>query len=137
MSEISDLTFIQRSPDEWVASNDLAFAIRDVFPVSPGHTLVIPRRKVAQWWDATTEEQQSIWSLVDRVKQDLDRDFQPDGYNVGFNAGQAAGQTIFHLHVHVIPRYVGDVPDPLGGVRHVIPGKGNYLAGSISNQEAT
>ncbi len=122
---------------EYVAENDLAFAVRDRFPVSPGHTLVIPRRLVSQWWDATTDEQRAILALVDQVRADLLDDGTraellpglpiPDGFNVGFNAGSAAGQTVDHLHVHVIPRYSGDMADPRGGVRHVIPAKGNYL----------
>ncbi len=113
-----------------LAANALAFAVRDAFPVSPGHTLVVPRRLVATWFDATRDEQHAILALVDTLKHALDAEFRPDGYNVGFNAGEAAGQTVLHLHIHVIPRYAGDVPDPRGGVRHVIPGKGNYLAGT-------
>jgi len=112
-----------------LAANALAFAVRDAFPVSAGHTLVVPRRLVATWFDATREEQHAILDLVDVVKNALDASHHPDGYNVGFNAGEAAGQTVMHLHVHIIPRYAGDVPDPRGGIRHVIPGKGNYLAG--------
>jgi len=113
-----------------VAGNALAFAIRDAFPVSPGHTLVVPRRLFASWFEATPEERAAIFELVDAVRQELDRsDKPPEGYNIGVNVGAAAGQTVAHLHVHVIPRYAGDIPDPRGGVRHVIPGKGNYLAG--------
>ena len=116
-------------PRAAIAENALAFAVRDRFPVSEGHTLVVPRREVATWFDATREEQLAILELVDVVKRGLDeRVPKPDGYNVGFNAGAAAGQTVMHLHVHVIPRFLGDVDDPRGGVRHVIPGKGNYLA---------
>lgn len=110
-----------------VAQNALAVAIRDRFPVSPGHTLVIPRRHAATWFDATRAEQLALLDLVDGIKRRLDAERRPDGYNVGFNAGSAAGQTVPHLHLHVIPRYQGDVPDPRGGVRHVVPGKGNYL----------
>ncbi|NTX35050.1 DEAD/DEAH box helicase family protein [Myxococcus sp. CA033] len=113
---------------EWVASNTLAFAIRDGSPVSPGHTLVIPRRSVATWFDATAEEQRALFELVDEVKRGLDTQLRPDGYNLGINVGVAAGQTVFHLHVHVIPRFQDDVADARGGIRHVIPGKGNYLA---------
>jgi len=120
--------FLQRSPSEYVAANELAFAVRDAYPVSPGHTLVITRRVVATWFDASAEEQTAVMALVEEVKRSLDTlDPRPDGYNVGFNAGEAAGQTVMHLHVHVIPRYRGDMEDPRGGVRHVIPGKGNYL----------
>ena len=96
--------------------------------MSPGHTLVIPRRLIATWFDATLEERVAIFELVDDVKRSLDAELRPDGYNIGINAGETAGQTVMHLHVHVIPRFRGDVDDPRGGVRHVIPGKGNYLA---------
>jgi superfamily II DNA or RNA helicase/diadenosine tetraphosphate (Ap4A) HIT family hydrolase len=121
--------FLRLPVSSWIASNALAFAIRDQFPVSPGHTLVITRRLVATWFEATPEEQRALFALVDEVKRALDTsDRPPDGYNVGFNAGTAAGQTVAHLHVHMIPRYHGDMDDPRGGVRHVIPSAGNYLA---------
>lgn len=113
---------------DWIAANELAFAVRDRFPVSPGHALVVTRRVVPTWWEATRAEQHAVIDLVDAVKRRLDAEHSPDGYNVGLNAGRAAGQTIDHLHVHVIPRYEGDVADPRGGVRHVIPALGNYLA---------
>lgn len=100
--------------------------------MNPGHTLVVPFREIATWFDATVEEQHAILDLVRVVKKQLDDELRPDGYNVGFNAGRAAGQTVPHLHVHVIPRFDGDTSDPRGGVRHVIPGKGNYLVGAAS-----
>lgn len=118
--------FLSMPETAWVGSNALAFAIRDSFPVTPGHTLVIPRREMPTWFDATREEQLAILDLVGEVKRQLDAELHPHGYNVGFNAGEAAGQTVMHLHVHVIPRYEGDMDDPRGGVRHVIPWKGNY-----------
>ena len=125
--------FFDRAP---IAENELAFAIEDAFPVTPGHSLVIPKREIATWWDATQAERDAIMRLVERVKAQLDtRDPRPDGYNVGFNAGAAAGQTVMHLHVHVIPRYLGDVPDPRGGVRHVIAPKANYLANIPADAE--
>ena len=110
-------------------SSALSLAFRDRYPVTPGHTLVIPRRHVATWFDATRDERIDLMDAVDALKHELDAqlDPKPDGYNVGINAGEAAGQTVMHLHVHLIPRYHGDVDDPRGGVRHVIPGKGNYL----------
>ncbi|MCA8926399.1 MAG: DEAD/DEAH box helicase family protein, partial [Planctomycetes bacterium] len=114
-------------PSAWVAHNALAFAFRDRYPVSPGHTLVVTQRLVRTWFEATRDEQLAVLELVDEVKAQLDAERRPEGYNVGFNAGEAAGQTVFHLHVHVIPRYAGDVPDPRGGVRLAIPHKGNYL----------
>ncbi len=119
--------FLAVPASEWLASNHSAFAIADRFPVSSGHALVVPRRAIATWWDATDDERADILTLVDEVKRQLDAELQPDGYNVGFNSGAAAGQTVGHLHIHLIPRYSGDVPDPRGGIRHVIPGKGNYL----------
>jgi superfamily II DNA or RNA helicase/diadenosine tetraphosphate (Ap4A) HIT family hydrolase len=118
--------FLELPSSAHVAANALAFAIRDAFPVSPGHTLIILRRLVATWFDATREEQLALLDLVDEVKRGLDAERRPDGYNVGFNAGVAAGQTVMHLHVHVIPRYAGDMDDPKGGVRHVIPWNGKY-----------
>ena len=115
---------------EWLCANAFAFAIYDRFPVSPGHVLVITRRVVPTYFECTAAEQAAVMELVGDVKNLLDEqlDPKPDGYNVGFNAGAAAGQTVPHVHVHVIPRYSGDMPDPRGGVRHVIPAKGNYLA---------
>jgi diadenosine tetraphosphate (Ap4A) HIT family hydrolase len=113
---------------ERLAENRSGFAIADAFPVSPGHALVVPFRPIATWWDAELAEQHDLVDLVAVVKRLLDERHRPDGSNVGFNDGPAAGQTVGHLHLHVIPRYAGDVADPRGGVRHVIPAKGNYLA---------
>jgi superfamily II DNA or RNA helicase/diadenosine tetraphosphate (Ap4A) HIT family hydrolase len=109
------------------AANALAFAFRDRFPVSPGHTLIVTRRHVPDFFGCTADERAALLALVDEVKADLDRELQPHGYNVGFNAGAAAGQTVMHVHVHVIPRFFGDVEDPRGGVRYVIPHEANYL----------
>lgn len=121
MADAQSSPFLAIPHDEWVGSNPHAFAFRDAYPVSPGHTLVVTRRVVRTWFDASREEQEAILDLIEYVKRDLDLAFNPDGYNVGFNSGEAAGQTVFHLHVHVIPRYTGDVPDPRGGVRLAIP----------------
>ena len=118
--------FLSRPQSEWIASNDLVFAILDGYPVNPGHVLVIPKRLVSTWWEATREEQVAILDLLEVVKRQLDESHRPDGYNIGVNAGEAAGQTVFHLHIHLIPRYRGDMEDPRGGVRHVIPSRGNY-----------
>ena len=126
-----DSPFLAVPAERWLASNRSAFAIPDRFPVTPGHTLVVPRRPIATWWEATGAERDDVWALVDEVKVLLDAQRRPDGYNVGFNAGAAAGQTVAHLHIHVIPRYHGDTPDPRGGIRHVIPGKGNYLTPDV------
>lgn len=119
--------FLEVPEGAWVCSNALAFAFRDRFPVTPGHTLVVTRRVTPDWFTATDDERAAVSSLIAEVKQQLDDELAPDGYNVGFNAGLAAGQTVMHLHVHVIPRFRGDMDDPRGGVRHVIPSKANYL----------
>jgi diadenosine tetraphosphate (Ap4A) HIT family hydrolase len=122
--------FLEQGESDWIASNDLAFAIEDRYPVSPGHALVVTRRLVATWFETSREERQAVFDLVDEVKRLLDtRTPAPEGYNIGINCGAAAGQTVMHLHVHVIPRYHGDVTNPTGGVRHVIPAKGDYPAG--------
>lgn len=116
---------IDEQQQVWSAA--LVFAFRDEYPVSPGHTLVITGRHVASYFEANASEKAELWRAVDAVKAQLDAELAPDGYNVGFNAGAAAGQTVGHLHIHVIPRFRGDVDDPRGGVRGVIPGKQKYL----------
>jgi len=122
--------FLEVPPSEWIASNELAFAIPDRHPVSRGHALVVTHRVVEHWWECTPPERAALMSLVDEVRDRLVDKYRPAGFNVGFNSGAAAGQTVPHVHVHVIPRYDGDLPDPRGGVRHVIPHLGNYLAPS-------
>jgi len=109
-----------------VWGNDQVSAIRDAFPVSEGHTLIITRRHIETYFEATDAEKAGIWRAVEAVKADLDSASSPDGYNVGFNAGRAAGQTVMHLHVHVIPRWDGDVVDPRGGIRGAVPHKMKY-----------
>jgi len=106
--------------------NDAAVAVRDAYPVTPGHTLVIPRRHVASFFEATPLEREAMLALLDMAKQQLQAEFGPAGYNIGINDGAAAGQTIGHLHVHLIPRHPSDSPDPRGGVRWVIPEKADY-----------
>jgi diadenosine tetraphosphate (Ap4A) HIT family hydrolase len=103
-----------------------AFVVEDAYPISRGHTLAIPRRHTANFFDLTSDEIASLVQLVRAARDRLDRSFKPSGYNIGVNVGQSAGQTIMHVHIHLIPRYSGDVDDPLGGVRNVIPGRGRY-----------
>ncbi len=105
---------------------ELAYSARDSYPASPGHTVVIPKRHVASFFDLTSEEVVACMDLINEEKKLLDEEFKPDGYNIGVNIGPAAGQSIFHVHIHIIPRYKGDVENPQGGVRHVIPKKGHY-----------
>ncbi len=126
-SEASVFESIPRS--QWVGGDELVFAVLDAHPVSRGHTLVIPRRRIETWFDATPVELQAAARLVGAIRARLDEEYAPDGYNVGFNSGRAAGQTVFHAHLHVIPRYTGDVDDPSGGVRHAVIGKGHYRVG--------
>lgn len=100
--------------------------IRDAFPVSPGHTLVIARRHVGSFFDLTEAERHDLLALLDHAKTQLDEEFQPLGFNIGINDGSVAGQTVPHIHIHLIPRYQGDVPDPRGGVRWIIPQRARY-----------
>ena len=118
--------FCAVAPQRVLFSNFVAIALRDAYPVSPGHTLVIPVRHVASFFDATPPERDAMLALLDVVKQQLQAEFGPAGYNIGINDGAAAGQTIGHLHMHLIPRYPGDRPDPRGGLRWVIPDKADY-----------
>lgn len=101
-----------------IAENKYAFAIMDKFPVNEGHTLVIPKRHFQSFFEASEEEIKAIYSLLHEVKEMLDIQYEPQGYNTGINDGYHAGQTVMHLHVHVIPRYRGDVENPRGGIRN-------------------
>lgn len=114
-------------PDERVIlANEHAVAVLDAYPVAPGHTLVLPREHAASIFTLRGEIRDSVWQLVAQVRQYLDERYFPDGFTVGTNDGAAAGQTVMHAHVHVIPRHHGDVPDPRGGVRWVIPANAAY-----------
>lgn len=124
----SPCPFCRLLSDAPLPGSDLAAHFLDAYPVSPGHTLVVPRRHVATYADATPAEKRALWDLADQVCDQLDQTHAPAGYNLGVNVGEAAGQTVMHLHLHVIPRYVGDLPDPRGGIRHVIPHKAKYWA---------
>ena len=108
--------------------SDFYWVLWDGFPVSPGHALIIPKAHVTDWFSASADLQMALSAAISDVKSEIEKHHKPDGFNVGFNAGSAAGQTVDHLHIHVIPRYEGDMIDPRGGVRHVIPEKGNYKA---------
>jgi diadenosine tetraphosphate (Ap4A) HIT family hydrolase len=108
-----------------VEENELAVLILDGYPVSPGHSLIIPKRHVGSFFDATPPERAALLALLDKAKE-LVETHKPDGYNIGINDGAASGQTVPHLHIHLIPRYSGDHDDPRGGVRWVIPNKANY-----------
>lgn len=109
-----------------IVGSDSAFAIYDQFPVNPGHALIMPRRHCKDYFNLSEDEQRDCWDLVNQVKKIVERKYQPDGYNIGINVLQSAGQTVPHVHIHLIPRYAGDVPKPEGGVRGVIPEKKEY-----------
>ena len=124
---MTECVFCLRDSLDIIAENKLALAFYDSCPVSDGHVLVIPKRHVGTYFDASIEEHGAICALIFEVKALLDKEFSPDGYNIGANVDQAAGQTVFHFHIHIIPRYSGDVEDPRGGVRKVIPNRNSRL----------
>lgn len=118
--------FCAIEPGRVFLDEPLVRGLWDAFPVSPGHALLVTRRHVANWFDATPAEQAALLDAISAARAEIEARHQPEGYNVGFNAGEVAGQTVFHLHMHVIPRYAGDNPEPRGGIRAVIPGQGPY-----------
>lgn len=121
-----DCPFCMSEGKKVVCETDAALAVYCAFPVSRGHTLVVPRKHVTSIFDLSESEQADIWRLVASTRGLLHAKFTPDGFNVGVNDGRAAGQTIEHGHIHVIPRFFGDIDDPRGGVRWVLPEKANY-----------
>jgi diadenosine tetraphosphate (Ap4A) HIT family hydrolase len=118
--------FCAVAPDEVLVENDLALGIRASYPVSPGHALIVPRRHEPDFFSLRDDEQAAVWRLIGPIRRRIDEELRPDGYNLGLNNGRAAGQTIMHAHLHVIPRYAGDVEDPRGGVRWVLPKTARY-----------
>ncbi len=117
---------IYQAQQDIVYENQYVFVIMDHYPVSSGHCLVITKRHISNYFETTHEEMLAIDQAMKHMKKLLDKTHLPDGYNIGINNGRSAGQTIMHLHVHLIPRYQGDHPDPSGGVRAVIAGKQKY-----------
>jgi diadenosine tetraphosphate (Ap4A) HIT family hydrolase len=120
--------FCAPQPERIVAESLMGFVIRDAYPVSPGHTLVIPRRHIASFFELETDERDGLMDLLEKAKTALDLELRPDAYNIGINDGKDAGQTIAHLHIHLIPRYQGDQQDPRGGIRWLFPEKARYWA---------
>lgn len=118
--------FCGPAPDRVVARSDYTITLRDAYPVSRGHTLVLPARHVGSFFELKAIEKAAVLQALDEAREALDRELGPDGYNIGINDGEAAGQTVPHVHVHLIPRYRGDTPDPRGGVRWVFPEKARY-----------
>ena len=116
-------------PDRIIFEGKLARALWDGYPLNPGHVLIVPRRHVASWFDATGDERNEMLRLADDTRRLVMERHAPDAFNLGINDGPAAGQTVPHLHLHLIPRYAGDVTDPRGGVRWIIPQRAPYWSG--------
>ncbi|MCE2741997.1 MAG: HIT family protein [Fluviicola sp.] len=114
-------------PESRILSESEDFLIiKDIFPVSPGHILIISKREVTDFFALTDSERNQLNKSILIAKSLIELEYKPNGYNIGMNCGEAAGQTVFHFHCHVIPRYIGDMENPRGGVRHCVEGKGNY-----------
>lgn len=128
MSKVSDeCPFCERATSgDLIAGSEFAVAFADKFPVSPGHSLIVPIEHVGSIFDLDSSSIADVWVLVAEVKSILKAEFEPDGFNIGVNDGAAAGQTVEHAHVHVIPRFRGDVADPRGGVRWVVHERAPY-----------
>lgn len=124
MSRIKN--FLELPTDKQIGETQHFFLIRDGFPVSPGHTLIISKELRTDYFELTPLERADLDNAIGLARSLVEAEFEPDGYNIGMNCGESAGQTVFHFHCHLIPRYVGDMENPRGGVRHVIPGKGSY-----------
>ena len=118
--------FLSIPQERHVLKTEYFFVIRDGYPVSPGHSLIITKRLCKDYFDLSAEELQELPQAIQLAKEDIEQSHQPDGYNIGMNCGEVAGQTVFHFHCHVIPRYAGDMDIPRGGVRHCVTGKGYY-----------
>jgi len=114
------------NPSRLIVETNGARSLYDGFPLSSGHALVVPRQHVASLFELSEEVRAEIWSVVGQVRAILKEEFHPDGFNIGLNDGVAAGQTVGHAHVHIIPRFLGDIADPRGGIRWIIPGKAKY-----------
>lgn len=107
-------------------ANNHSMTFYDGFPVTPGHSLIVPKRHISSFFETTNEERDALFDMLAEMRQLLISKRSPDGFNIGINDGSAAGQTIMHLHIHLIPRYVGDTDDPRGGVRWIMPEKAPY-----------
>ncbi len=128
MEKNNNCLFCDRYGDklDLIQENDFCYAVWDGFPVSAGHSLIIPKKHILSFFDLEKVELESIFEMMKDVKDLISEKYHPDSYNIGINDGEEAGRTIHHLHIHIIPRYKGDVENPRGGVRHIIPGKGDY-----------
>ena len=122
-----DCLFCNIPPVRIILENELAYAVRDGYPVTEMHSLIIPKRHIQDYFDLTTEELIACDQLIRSLKDEISNsDNSVNGFNIGMNSGETAGQTIFHCHIHLIPRRTGDVDNPRGGIRNIIPDMGNY-----------
>jgi diadenosine tetraphosphate (Ap4A) HIT family hydrolase len=118
--------FKDTSSDSIIYKNEFFFVMKDAYPVSPGHLLIVSNNVRKDYFELSDQEKKELTGTIDVAKKLIEKEFNPDGYNIGFNCGEAAGQTVFHFHCHLIPRYYGDMDNPRGGIRHCISGKGYY-----------
>lgn len=109
-----------------ILSNKHAVVIYDEYPITVGHCLILPERHISSFFEATKDEQMAMFELLTDMRQLMLSEKDIDGFNIGINDGIAAGQTVMHLHIHLIPRYIGDMDDPRGGVRWIMPEKASY-----------
>lgn len=126
LSQNNNCPFCAIDPERIIYEDQYCFSVRDGFPVSGGHSLIITKRHVPTYFDTSPEEKEALWQAANEIRKGIDKEFSPDAYNIGINDGEAAGQTVPHLHIHLIPRYEGDVEDSRGGVRWVVPDKATY-----------
>jgi diadenosine tetraphosphate (Ap4A) HIT family hydrolase len=124
----SNCPFCHLDEQKILFQDELVITFRDGYPISPGHTLIIPKRHIPSFFETTNDEQRALLQALYIAKQDLTEQYAPDGYNIGINDGLSAGQTVMHLHIHLIPRYSGDCEDPRGGVRWIFPEKAAYFS---------
>jgi diadenosine tetraphosphate (Ap4A) HIT family hydrolase len=120
--------FCDKTPNrhQIIMENELFYSRWDDYPVSEGHSEVVPKKHIKSFFHLTKKEVEYMYDLIKKTKEIIDKKYHPDSYNIGINEGIYAGRTIDHLHIHIIPRYKGDVDNPKGGIRNVIPGKGSY-----------
>lgn len=123
---MNDCPFCRIAKERVVFETDTALAFYDGYPISKGHALVIPKRHVTSIFALPEGELAGLWECVADLRRMLEQQFKPDAFNIGVNDGSAAGQTVSHAHIHVIPRYCGDLQDPRGGIRWIMPNKAKY-----------
>ncbi len=120
------IDFSEIPKERIIYKSEYFYIIKDGYPVSPGHLLIISNHIKKDFFNLSIEEKNELPQIIDKAKELIEQEYTPDGYNIGMNCGKSSGQTVFHFHCHVIPRYKGDMKNPRGGVRGVIPQKMDY-----------